>query len=78
MTEKPPVYDLPDARAELHAAEATNLNAQARAYLDALSVRRMELYRAAWQGDNAARIELRALRLALAALADGLPVEVVA
>ena len=78
MTEQRAVYELTQARNNIHEAEAANLNAESRAYLDALSVRRMELYRAAWQGDNAARIELRALRLALAALADGLPVEVVA
>ena len=77
MTEQPPIYALDDARAELHTAEAANLNAQARAYLDALTVERMRLYRAAWQGDANARHDLRSLYLALAALASGLPVEVV-
>ena len=75
MSEQPPIYALDDARAELHTAEAANLNAQARAYLDALTVERMRLYRAAWQGDEAARLELRSLYLALSALASGLPVE---
>lgn len=77
MTEQRAVYELTQARTTIREAEAANLNTQARAFLDALSTRRMELYRAAWQGDGAARDELRALCMALAALAAHLPVEAV-
>ena len=76
MSEAPPVYHVA-ARADIHAAEAQNLNALARAYLDALSTERMRLYRGAWQGDDNARADLRSLCMALAALAANLPAEVV-
>ena len=77
MTEQRAAYELTQARTTIREAEAANLNALARAYLDALSVERMRLYRGAWQGDAAARADLRSLCMALAALAANLPVEVV-
>ena len=76
MSEQRPTYDLDTARANINVAEANRLNSLVRAYLDALSVRRMELYRAAWQGDSAAMREFRDLCMSAAAWASGLPVEV--
>ena len=78
MSEPAPVYELDTVRAAIAHVEANRLNDHTRAYLDALTTRRMELYRAAWQGDAAALDEFKALYFSLASLTALLPVEVVA
>lgn len=75
MSEPDVVYQLDKARANIRQAETDFYYEEASSSLDALKGRLRDLYKIAWQGDEAAWRELRGLYLALAALAALLPGE---